>query len=279
MAPASVADAAARKAEVVYPPAPPYADVADLVIKSPLIIKATVQSARRIKAQDAPGLDPAKARFLVSAKTEAVLTNSNGTTPPQIEYLIDLPLDAKGRAPKIGKRQVMLFTRPVPGRPNQVQLSDDHGELGWSPALADLAKQIALEMRNPAAPPVITGIGNAFHVPGSLPGEGETQIFLTTADGRPVSFTVLRRPGEATRWAVALSEIVDDAAAPPPRNTLLWYRLACFLPRDLPARSVAAESEDNAAAARDDYRFVMDNLGNCGRTLGITPASPSATAR
>src|SRR3546814_1145016 len=36
------------------------------------------------------------------------------------------------------------------------------------------------------APPVITGVGCAFHVPGSLPGEGETQIFLATADGSPV---------------------------------------------------------------------------------------------
>ena len=68
-------------------------------------------------------------------------------------------------------------------------------------------------------------IGNAFHVAGSLPGEGETQMFLTTADARPVSLSILRRPGEQPRWAVALAEIVDEAAGPPQRDTFLWYRL------------------------------------------------------
>ncbi len=72
------------------------------------------------------------------------------------------------------------------------------------------------------APPRITGIGRAFHVPGSLPGESETQIFLQTADDRPISLTVLRRPGEQPRWSVALTEIVDEAAAPPaPRHLAL----------------------------------------------------------
>jgi hypothetical protein len=85
--------------------------------------------------------------------------------------------------------------------------------------------------RRPGAAPRITGIGRAFHVPGNLPGESETQIFLQTADSRPVSLSVLRRPGETPRWAVALSEIVDEAAVPPAPGTLLWYRLACTLPR------------------------------------------------
>ena len=82
------------------------------------------------------------------------------------------------------------------------------------------------EVVAPDAPPAITGLGNAFHVPGTLPGEGETQIFVQTATGAPISLSILRRPGEQRRWAVALGEVVDDAAAPPPRDTLLWYRLA-----------------------------------------------------
>jgi hypothetical protein len=116
------------------------------------------------------------------------------------------------------------------------------------------------------APPRITGIGNAFFVPGALPGEGETQVFLTTADNQPVSLTVLRRPGERPRWAVALSEIVDEAAGPPPAETLLWYRLACSLPRTLPERSTASLGPADADQARADYRFIMDALGPCGRT-------------
>ena len=33
--------------------------------------------------------------------------------------------------------------------------------------------------------------GSRFHVAGSLPGEGETQIFVKTADGRPISLSIL----------------------------------------------------------------------------------------
>src|SRR3546814_7628869 len=71
-------------------------------------------------------------------------------------------------------------------------------------------------------------------VPGTIPGESETQIFLRTSDQRPVSLSVLRRPGEAPKWSVSLDEMVDESSAPAGRDTLLWYRLACFLPGQLP---------------------------------------------
>ncbi|MCF3701580.1 hypothetical protein L2E46_25570, partial [Salmonella enterica subsp. enterica serovar Weltevreden] len=77
--------------------------------------------------------------------------------------------------------------------------------------------------------------------------------------------SVLRRPGEEPRWAVALSEIVDDSAAPPARDTLLWYRLACALPPALPATSTAALEPPQAEQARQDYAFVIERLGPCGR--------------
>jgi hypothetical protein len=95
-------------------------------------------------------------------------------------------------------------------------------------------------------------------------------VFLTTADNRPVSLSVLRRPGERPRWAVALSEIVDDAAGPPRPGTLLWYRLACTLPPALPERSTAALEPVDADAARADYRVVISALGPCGRTRTVS---------
>ena len=67
---------------------------------------------------------------------------------------------------------------------------------------------------------------------------------------------------------MSLGEIVDDAAAPPARDTLLWYRLACALPPVLPDDSVADQAPEDAAQARTDYRFVLDQLGACGRTTG-----------
>jgi hypothetical protein len=116
------------------------------------------------------------------------------------------------------------------------------------------------------APPRIIQLGDAFHVAGTVAGESETQIFLRTANDEPVSLSILRRPGQEPRWAVALGEIVDEAAKPPAPGTLLWYRLACSLPPTLPSQSVRALSPADAEAARADYALVMQSLGSCGRT-------------
>lgn len=248
-----------------------YADTADLVLKSPIIIDATIRSAAKVKPADAVGLAPQTARLLVTADVNA-LVRGPGILPKQIIYLVDISTDAKGRVPKVKKARFLLFARPVGGQSNQVQLTGTASQQPWSATLDAQTRRVIAETIAADAPPAVTGIGNAFHVPGSLPGEGETQIFLTTADQRPVSINVLRRPGEEPRWAVALSEIVDEAAAPPPRDTLLWYRLACFLPRQLPDRSLVANDNDNARAARDDYLFVLRALGPCTRTV---PAAAS----
>ena len=244
--------------------APDYTDFADLLIAAPLVVDATIRSAARIKGAEAAGLAPGLARFYVEADVLALIRGP-GAIPPRIGYVLDVPMDARGRLPKLKKLRVLLFARPVPGRADQVQLVNPRAQRDWSPAADQLARRIAGELVAADAPPVVTGIGNAFHVAGSLPGEGETQIFLTTGDNRPVSLSILRRPGEQPRWAVALSEIVDDAAAPPARDTLLWYRLACGLPPALPARSTQAMEQADAAVAREDYRFVLDRLGPCGR--------------
>lgn len=248
----------------VAPPTISYADAADLVIASPLVIDATIRSTARIKGAEAADVAPGATRLYVQADVNA-LVRGPGAIPPRIGYLLDAAPDADGRAPKYRKSRVIMFARPVAGRGDQVQLVTPSAQLGWTPANDALARRIVAELLARDAPPVITGVGNAFHVAGSLPGEGETQVFLRTADQRPVSLSILRRPGEQPRWAVALSEIIDDAAAPPPAETLLWYRLACALPPALPDRSIESLAPDDAAIAREDYRFVIARLGACGR--------------
>lgn len=245
--------------------APSYADIADLVIASPIIADATIRSALKLKGADAAGVAAGMTRFYVEADLVALVRGAGGL-PPRIGYLLDVPADSAGRLPRLKKLRVLLFGRSVPGVPNQIQLVAPDAQVAWSPAEDQRVRAIAQSLVASDAPPVVTGIGNAFHVPGALPGEGETQVFLTTANGAPVSLTVLRRPGEQPRWAVALSEIVDEAAAPPARDTLLWYRLACALPAALPDRSTASLDSANAELARQDYRFVLDQLGPCGRT-------------
>jgi len=242
--------------------APRYADVVDRVLGSPTIIDATIRDASRLKPAEAPDLRPGVARFYVVADVLALIRGAPGL-PSRVTYLADVPLDGRGKPPKLKKLRVLLFARVVPNRPGEVQLTAPDNQRPWSPELDALVRTIAREVVAKDAPPAITGIGNAFHVAGTLPGEGETQIFLNTEDQRPVSLSILRRPGEERRWAVALSEIVDEAAAAPPRDTLLWYRLACGLPLTLPEQSVAAMEPMDAAAAREDYQFVLRSLGRC----------------
>ena len=248
---------------------PGYADLADLVLASPVIADATIRSAARIKGAEAAGLAPGLTRFYVEADVAALIRGAAGL-PPRVGYLVDVAPDARGRVPKLKKARVLIFARTVPGSPDQLQLSAPDAQLAWTSPLDARVREIGRAALAADAPPAITGVASAFHVAGSLPGEGETQLFLRTADQRPVSLSILRRPGERPRWSVALGEIVDEGAGPPARDTLLWYRLACDLPAALPAESVASLEPADAAIAQEDYRFVIESLGPCGRKRAVS---------
>ena len=242
-----------------------YADIADMISVAPVVAVAKTGRAKRLKGDLAVNLTPGYARYLVEAKLSALLRGDQGM-PARITYLADVPLDPSNRQSKLAKQQVLLALAPVPGRPEFVQLISARAQIPWSAAQETRIRELLRELVAPDAPPRVTGIGNAFHVRGSLPGESETQIFLKTEDGQPISLAILRRPGEETRWAVALGEMVDEAARPPQPDTLLWYRLACFLPDALPASSVAGLYDSDAIAANIDYRFVIESLGSCRRS-------------
>lgn len=254
---------------------PPYADTADLVLAAPVILDATVRSASRIKGADAAGLPAGMQRFYVEADVAALLRGPAGL-PARVGYLVDLREDARGRVPKLRKARVLVFARPGGGSADQLQLVSPAAQVAWTPALDARVREIARAALAAGAAPAITAVGGAFHVPGSLPGEGETQIFLRTADQQPISLSVLRRPGERPRWSVSLGEIVDEGAAPPARDTLLWYRLACGLPAALPDAATAELAPADAAVAREDYRFVLESLGPCGRTNAVNAGAAPA---
>jgi hypothetical protein len=245
-----------------------YADLADLGLAAPIVAHVRVDKAVALKGVQAAGVGPGLTRFYVEADTVSLLRGARGIAA-RVRYLVDLPRDSAGRAPKLRKGgEYIVFAEPVVARPGELRLIAPDGQMAWSAGQADLLRAILQEASAGSAPARVTGIGRAFHVPGSLPGESETQIFLQTADGRPVSLNVLRRPGESPRWSVALSEIVDDAAAPPRPQTLLWYRLACTLPTRLPAQSLAESDESAAMAISADYRLVIEGLGACARNRG-----------
>jgi hypothetical protein len=240
--------------------------MADLALHADIVAGVTVVKAERLKGDLAPGLAPDRARFLIQAATGMLLHGANGM-PGAISYIVDVPLTAGGKPPKLKTARFILIANRVTDRPQEVRLTSPYSQLDWTQANESQLRAILTEATAGSAPPPVTGIGNAFYVPGAVPGESESQIFLTTTDNRPISLSILRRPGEQPQWGVALGDIIDETARAPAHDSLLWYRLACFLPQRLPGRAVAALSESNASAVRDDYRYVLDQLGSCGRTI------------
>jgi hypothetical protein len=208
------------------------------------------------------------ARFYVQAGLVSLI-RSPQSLPARLSYVVDLPRDSKGRAPRLRKgSEFLLLAAPVAGRPGELRLVAPDAQIPFTAERAATLRSIIREASSASPPPRIAGIGRAFHVPGAIRGESETQLFLQTAGGTPVSLTVLRRAGETPLWAVALSEIVDEAAGAPAPGTLLWYRLACGLPRTLPRQSLAEADAEAATAIQADYRHVLDQLGPCVRTRG-----------
>ena len=241
-----------------------YADVADLADAAELVARAQVRKASRLKPEQAPGVAPGFARMLVEARLVAVL--SGPTMGETVRYLADVPLDAKGKPPKLGKMQVLIFARTVAGRAGELRLVDGGAQIPWSSAAEARTRTILTDMLAPDAPPRIKALREVLFVPGNLAGEGETQLFLQTETGAPVSLSVVRRPGMARTWGVSLSEIVDQAARPPARDTLTWYRLACFLPATIPPSAGLSGSDADHRAADEDYAHVLAELGECTRT-------------
>lgn len=243
-----------------------YADLADMALAAPVAAGAEIRGASRLKGAAAAGVPAGRARFLVRADIKALIRGDGGL-PAKVSYLVDLPLDPANRSPRLRKARVLLLAARVPGRPAELRLIARDAQLRWTPEMEARLRAILTAANASDAPPRVTGIARAFHVPGSLPGESETQIFLTTSDGSPISLAVLRRPEEKPKWVVSLGEMVDDSAAPPTRDSLLWYRLACALPPALPDAGIAELSPEDAAAAAEDYRLVLAGLGPCTRSL------------
>ncbi len=241
-----------------------YADIADLVVISPLIVDATVRNLQKLAPEQAVGVPANLQRMLVEADITALIRGQGGITP-RVRFLLDVPKDAKGKIPKLKKQRLFLMGSTVAGRPGEIRLSRPNSLIQWSATNDALVRSVTKEAVQIDAPGKIASISSAFYSAGTVLGEGETQIFLKTANDQPLSLSILSRPGEEKRWAVSTAEVIDESAAAPAKFTLLWYRLACDLPRTLSPDLVEAADSDNAARAQADYKFVLDSLGPCGR--------------
>ncbi len=244
-----------------------YADLMALASAAEVVLVARIEDQARVPAERATGLAAGDARLYLEAETETVLGGRTGVAGA-LAFLADRPLDARGRPQKLKKQRFLLFARPVPGQPGEIQLVSPDAMLPAEPMLVARTRTVLGQIAEGRALPQVTGVREVISVAGNLAGESETQLFLETARGEPVSMTVLRRPGVAPEWGVSWTEIVDPAARPPAPETLEWYRLACFLPQELPADSFLQDEPQARARAREDFAFMLGELGECGRSQG-----------
>jgi len=244
---------------------PSYADLAELADSAPLVLRAQVRRLTALEPERARGVAAGHGRFYVEGRTRALIAG-NAVLGESLRYLVDLPLDARGRASAIKGRDVLLFAREAPGRPGEIQLVAPDAQIVWDPAIEARLRGLLVELNGPEAPARVTGVREAIYVPGTLAGEGETQIFLSTANGSAASITITHRPGASPQWGASFSEVFDPEAKPPARDTLVWYRLACALPGRLPTRVNVSATPEDQARADADYTLVRKDLGDCGRT-------------
>ncbi|MGJ8671281.1 MAG: hypothetical protein ACSHXK_17490 [Oceanococcus sp.] len=263
----AVAFPAAAQSPDSFAPDPTFADLADLADSSQIVLRAEIRKQAEVELERSPGLQPGFVRLYIEARTGALISGS-APIGESLRYLVDVPLDSRGKAPKLKKREVLLFANTVTGSPGAIRLVGPRAQLLWNDGLEARLRPILGGLLAADSPPVVTGVRDALTVAGNLSGESETQLFLDTKNGDPVSITVIRRPQQSPVWGVSWSEIVDQAARPPQRQSIAWYRLACFLPARLPNEANLSREAAMRNLADSDYAFVMSSLGPCDRNLG-----------
>lgn len=243
-----------------------YADLVAFSDSSDMVVRAEIRQQIKVKPERAPGLKPGFARLYIEARTIALIAGKSGIGE-SFAYLVDVPLTSKGKVPKLKKSEVLLFADRVPGRPGTVQLVSNTAQFAYSPTLEARLRPILTGLIDSGAPPVVTGVADALAVRGNLVGESETQVFLKTNGGSPVSLSVVRRPNQTPTWGVSWGEIIDASAQAPAPETLRWYRLACALPQTLPSSANLSRDAEERRIAEQDYRFVIESLGPCTRRV------------
>ena len=241
-----------------------FADLARLVETAPTIAVVAISDQATVEPERSPGLAAGDVRLYLEAQTEALLT---GRSPvgESLVFLADRPLDPKGKAPKLKKQRFIVFADTVPSRPGQLQLIDPKAMMPADPLLTERLRSVIAAFAAPELPPLVTGVRDVISVPGNLTGESETQMFVETASGAPVSLSVIRRPAMEPSWGVSWGEIVDASARPPAPESVEWYRLACSLPAELPQDAYLQQEGPSRQQALEDYRYILQQLGPCER--------------
>lgn len=244
--------------------APTYADLATFALAADMVAIVTVDDQTRFPPERAPDVPPHEVRLYIESLTRNLLASPTGVGQSLV-YVTDTAREPDGDVPNLEGQDFIIFANLVRGRPGEVQLVARNAMFPAGPTIEGRVRSVLRQIAAADAPPAITGVRDVISVAGNLAGESETQMFVETRTGAPVSLSVVRRPGMAPSWGVSLGEIVDSAARPPERDSLAWFRFACFLPRRLPSDAFLQTDRQSRQRASEDYAFVLAELGPCER--------------
>lgn len=244
--------------------APTYADLVTMAMAADTVAQVAVEEQIAFPPERAPSVPVSEVRLYVESAVQALL-KSPRPIGESLAFVVDRPRDADGDAPDLEERQFLVFGALSTSQPGTLQLISSDSLLPAGPVIAQRVREVLTQLAANDVPPAITGVRDVISVPGNLAGESETQMFIETTTGEPVSLTVIRRPNMAPEWGVSMGELVDASATPPEPETIAWYRFACSLPRELSADDFLQPDSASQAQAREDYAFVLAQLGPCER--------------
>ena len=128
-----------------------YADIVDLADKTPIILRAEIRKIARLDPARSVGVKPGQARVYVEARTQALLFGASAIGE-SLRYLVDVPLDARGKLPNLRKSVVLLFARPVANLPGELQLVAPDAQIAWAPDTEARVRGVIAELLAPGAP-------------------------------------------------------------------------------------------------------------------------------
>lgn len=243
-----------------------YDDIMGVTLESELVVDIIAKKIKNLPASQSVGVRPDRKRILITGEVQSLIRGKNGLNS-QVRFLFDAPIDSRGKIPKLKKMRFIAFGRHVTGRSDFIRLTRTASMVRYSDRVNTMVRGSIREAIAANAPQKITSISSAFHSPGTIIGEGETQIFLDTEFGQPMAISVTSKRGQNRRWSVSTSEVIDINATEPRRSSLLGFRLACSLPRSLNPSIIESNNREDREKALSDYKLIIDSIGPCQRNL------------
>lgn len=241
-----------------------YVDTVELSKKADLVVLARVTRMEPVPATASGPSSSTRRLYYAEASTRALLYGQSGIGG-SLRYLVDLSAASAESVAALKNRDVFLFAKRVPGRPQEIRLVEPTAQQLWSPERETRLRSVLRALVAPGASAPVTGVRELTFVQGDLAGQGLTQILLDTNKGR-ATISVRHEPGRAETWGVSFSEVAGGPLRPPAGETLEWYNLACFMPPSPPQNAYVSGTFAAKQQAYADYRMVLAALGACARS-------------